>query len=117
MQLVQGRAQALEERDMETFLRLTRLSGHSSAMCLQNVSVGGADEQPSMVAIAIAEQFLRARGAARVHGGGFGGTIQAYVPLDLVDDFRATMDVVFGAGATDIVDVDAKGARAHWLES
>ena len=116
MQLVEGRARALEERDMETFLRLTRLSGHSSAMYLQNVSIGGATEQPSMVAIAIAEQFLRARGAARVHGGGFGGTIQAFVPLDLVDGFREVMDAVFGAGATDVLDVDAKGARAQWIE-
>jgi galactokinase len=85
-------------------------------MYLQNVSIGGATEQPSMVAIAIAEQFLRARGAARVHGGGFGGTIQAFVPLDLVDGFREVMDAVFGAGATDVLDVDAKGARAQWIE-
>ena len=114
-QLVRGRAQALTEGNMNEFLRLTSLSGASSAMFLQNVSVGGASEQPSMLAIALAEELLGGQGAVRVHGGGFGGTIQAFVPLDMVEDFSAGMDAVFGKGACGVYNVDHQGARFTWL--
>jgi galactokinase len=100
---------------MDRFLELTRLSGASSAMYLQNVSVGGASDQPSMLAIALAEELLDGRGAVRVHGGGFGGTIQAFVPLDAVDAFSAGMDAVFGEGACGVYAVDHEGARFVWL--
>lgn len=115
MELVESRAEAMRAKDMERFLELTRFSGVSSAMLLQNTSVGGSAEQPSMLAIALAEGLLRGRGAARVHGGGFGGTIQAFVPLDMVEEFRAGMDAVFGAGACGVCNVDHEGARAEWL--
>lgn len=114
-QLVQDRAKAMRDGDIARFLQLTRFSGVSSAMLLQNVSVGGASEQPSMLAIALAERLLAGRGAARVHGGGFGGTIQAFVPLGDVDSFRAGMDAVFGEGACGVYGVDHEGARAQWL--
>ena len=100
---------------MGRFLELTRLSGGSSAMFLQNVSIGGSKEQPSMLAIALAEGFLCGRGAVRVHGGGFGGTIQAFVPLDAVDEFSAGMDAVFGEGACGVYGVDHEGAKAWWI--
>ena len=112
--LVAARADALRAGDVDAFLELTRLSGASSAMYLQNVSVGGASDQPSMLAIALAEELLAGRGAVRVHGGGFGGTIQAFVPLDAVEAFSAGMDAVFGAGACGIYNVDHKGARFSW---
>ena len=113
--LVAGRAEALRTGDVDRFLELTRLSGASSAMYLQNVSVGGASDQPSMLAIALAEELLDGRGAVRVHGGGFGGTIQAFVPLDVVDSFSAGMDAVFGEGACGVYKVDHEGARYQWL--
>ena len=116
MRLVKERVEALESHDMPAFLGSTRESGESSAMYLQNVSVGGAQEQPSMVGIAMAELLLGTRGAQRVHGGGFGGTIQAFVPLDEVESFSRRMDAVFGEGACDILDIDHEGARALWLQ-
>ena len=113
--LVKARADALAQADMEEFLRLTKLSGESSAMYLQNVSVGGSSDQPSMLAIALAEALLCGRGAVRVHGGGFGGTIQAFVPLDVVEEFADGMDAVFGEGACGVYGVDHEGARYAWL--
>ena len=113
--LVAARVEALKSGDIKRFLELTRSSGISSAMLLQNVSVGGTAEQPSMVAIALAERLLENRGAARVHGGGFGGTIQAFVPIDDVESFSAGMDAVFGKGACGVYGVDHEGARAQWL--
>lgn len=113
--LVADRAAALRAKDIDRFLELTRLSGASSAMYLQNVSVGGASDQPSMVAIALAEELLVGKGAVRVHGGGFGGTIQAFVPVEQVESFSAGMDAVFGAGACGVYGVDHEGARFSWL--
>lgn len=113
--LVAARAEALRAGQMERFLELTRLSGASSAMYLQNVSIGGSADQPSMVAIALAEELLAGRGAVRVHGGGFGGTIQAFVPKDRVAAFTEGMDAAFGAGACGVYAVDHKGARYQWL--
>ncbi|MDO4538312.1 MAG: galactokinase family protein [Coriobacteriales bacterium] len=113
--LVADRALALKAGDVDAFLALTRLSGASSAMYLQNVSVGGASDQPSMLAIALAEELLAGQGAVRVHGGGFGGTIQAFVPHALVDAFSRGMDAVFGQGACGVYKVDHEGARFAWL--
>lgn len=112
---VAERVKALQEQDMGRFLELTSLSGKSSAMFLQNVSVGGSADQPSMLAIAVAEGLLGGRGAVRVHGGGFGGTIQAFVPTDLVEEFSAGMDAVFGSGACGVYGVEHEGARFTWL--
>ena len=112
---VAGRAMALRSGDMDRFLQLTEFSGMSSAMFLQNVSVGGSAEQPSMLAIAAGLSLLRGRGAVRVHGGGFGGTIQAFVPLDVVEAFSAGMDAIFGEGACGVYYVDHEGARYQWL--
>lgn len=113
--LVDARVQALDKGDTNAFMHLTRLSGASSAMYLQNVSIGGAPTQPSMVAIAVAERLLQGKGAVRVHGGGFGGTIQAFVPLGMVDEFTQGMDAVFGEGASGVYGVDHEGAHAEWL--
>ena len=113
--LVRSRAIALETDDMAMFLMYTHVSGTSSAMFLQNVSIGGSTEQPSMIAIALAEGLLEGLGAVRVHGGGFGGTIQAFVPLDMVPEFTAGMDAVFGEGSCGVYNVDHEGARYTWL--
>ena len=65
-------------------------------MYLQNVVAKLGSEQPSMYALALAEHVLDGRGAVRIHGGGFGGTIQAFVPLDLVDTFITKMNSWLG---------------------
>ncbi|MEE1208598.1 MAG: galactokinase family protein [Parafannyhessea umbonata] len=114
---VQNRADALRAGDMAAFLELTQRSGASSAMYLQNVSIGGSPEQPAMVALAVAEELLGGRGAARIHGGGFGGTIQAFVRLDEADEFCRAMDEALGGKVSARYDIDQEGARAQWLES
>jgi galactokinase len=109
--LVAGRAEALRTGDVDRFLELTRLSGASSAMYLQNVSLWGR-EQNAMVALAIADEMLGDDGAARIHGGGFGGTIQAFVPLGKAEAFSTGMDFVFGAGSCGVYQVESEGARS-----
>ncbi len=112
--LVLERAEALGGHDIEAFLKLERDSGASSAMFLQNVSCG-IEEQPSMLALALSEEYLRGRGATRVHGGGFGGTIQSFVPLERVGGYTELMDSVFGDGACGVYAIDHEGATAEWL--
>lgn len=112
--LVKERMDALSAGDVQEFLAITRMSGASSAMYLQNVSVAGAAEQPAMVALALADELLP-DGACRIHGGGFGGTIQAFVPVDKIDAFVAGMDAALGEGSCSVCNIDHKGARAQWL--
>ncbi len=110
--LVERRADALRAGDMPQFLNLTRISGASSAMYLQNVSVAGSSEQPAMLALAIAGEMLHDQGASRIHGGGFGGTVQTFAPLEYADEFCQGMDYVFGEGACQTYQIDHEGARA-----
>ena len=91
---------ALLRGDFETFLSLVRESGRSSWELLQNISpAGAAAEQPMALALALGEKYLGGRGACRVHGGGFAGAVQAYVPTDALEGFTARMDAVFGEGS------------------
>ena len=97
---VDQQVEALEKGDFEKFLSLVNSSGHSSYMYLQNVDTyRDPASQPVAVALAMARYYLKGRGARRVHGGGFAGTIQAFVPFDLVDDFKKGMESLLGAGA------------------
>lgn len=112
--LVAERAEALRTRDMAAFLELTRLSGASSAMYLQNISPS-VEEQSAMIALALAEEFLGADGACRIHGGGFGGTIQAFVPLVRVEAFSQAMDAAFGVGSCEAYSIVHEGAYAQWM--
>ena len=91
-----------------------RRSGASSGTYLQNVSCGGND-QPAMVALALAEHLLGDAGAVRIHGGGFGGSIQAFVPLDMVDFFVRGMDGWLGEGNCRTYRIASEGAYAQWL--
>ena len=113
--LVDERWRQLNIGDMQAFLELTRQSGASSAMFLQNVVASLGREQPAMYALGLAEHVLRGRGAARIHGGGFGGTIQAFVPLELADEFQAKMDAWLGEDACRRYRVTDEGAYAAWL--
>ena len=101
---------ALENGDFDTFLGLIKESGHSSYMYLQNVIPAGYKQhQDVAVALALCEHFLKGRGAYRVHGGGFAGTVQAFVPFDLLESFRAGMDAVLGEGACHVLSIRPQG--------
>ena len=103
-------AQALRDGDFDRFLALVRASGASSAMYLQNVvPTGQTQKQELMLTIALAESLLGGRGAVRVHGGGFGGTAQAFVPLDLLDMFKQETEAVLGEGKCHVVTIRPEG--------
>lgn len=91
---------ALNSGDFDTFKSLVIDSGRSSFMYNQNVfSTRFKDEQNMSVALALSEKILKGKGAWRVHGGGFAGTIQAFVPNELVSEYREKIEAVFGEGA------------------
>ena len=93
-------AQALKAGDFPGFLRKVRASGQSSLQRLQNVFAPQApQEQGITLALSLSQRLLGEQGACRVHGGGFAGTIQAYVPFDLLDSYRHGMEHVFGKGS------------------
>ncbi|MDR3284292.1 MAG: galactokinase [Treponema sp.] len=99
---------------MGNFLDLVRESGDSSWELLQNCySPPNPREQGVPVALALTRQFLSDRcheGACRVHGGGFAGTIQAYIPLDRFDAYKAALEAVFGEGAVTRLRIRSIGA-------
>lgn len=101
---------ALNKGDFEEFLRLIKESGRSSWMYLQNVVVcGSAAEQSAAVALAMCDSILSRRGAYRIHGGGFGGTVQAFVPDDMLDEFKTRMEDVFGSGSCHVMNIRSSG--------
>ena len=103
-------AETLKNGDFDAFLRMVNESGRSSWEYLQNVSVTGApNTQPVGVALALSEQMLAVCGAWRVHGGGFAGTIQAYVPHDMLMRYRGSMEAVFGTGCCHILSFRPAG--------
>ena len=101
---------ALREGNFDKFLSLVKQSGYSSYMYLQNVIPAGYKaHQDVAVALGLAEHYLKGRGAYRVHGGGFAGTIQAFVPMDMLDEFVAGMDVALGEGACHVLSIRPQG--------
>ena len=101
---------ALEQGDFDSFLRLIKESGYSSYMYLQNVIPAGYKaHQDVAVALALCEHFLAGRGAYRVHGGGFAGTVQAFVPFDILDSFVAGIDGTLGKGACHVLSIRPQG--------
>jgi galactokinase len=102
--------EALIQKDVQGFLELVKRSGNSSAMLLQNLySCGNPTEQGIPLGLYISERVLQNRGATRVHGGGFAGTIQAFVPVDLVDTYVSTMDNLFGKNSCYCLNVRQVG--------
>ena len=88
---------ALESGNFEEFLQLVNESGQSSYDLLQNLySTSAVSEQGLPVALALTKQFLAGRGACRVHGGGFAGTIQCYVPSFMLDGYKKMIEKIFG---------------------
>ncbi len=105
--------QALQNNDFESFLKLVTSSGNSSYKYLQNVfSVSNVKEQGVSLGLAIAERILNGKGACRVHGGGFAGTIQCFVPNDMLDDFKSEIEKVFGNGSCYILNIRSYGGFA-----
>ncbi len=101
---------ALKAKDFNAFLELVKKSGKSSALKLQNVSTPVMlPEQGVLLALAISEKALDGKGACRVHGGGFAGTIQAYVPNELLDDYICDIEKVFGKGSCHVLKVRPVG--------
>ena len=107
---VMAEAEALKRDDMSAFLDLVRRSGDSSYKLLQNVHTDHMPERQELaVALAISEAMLGQSGACRVHGGGFAGTILAFVPEADTDRYRAAMDEVFGEGSCFAVKISPEG--------
>jgi galactokinase len=108
---VAAQAEALEAGRLDRFLELVRESGRSSWMLLQNCyPPGSARVQGVTLALALSERLMRGRGAWRVHGGGFAGTIQAFVPHDLLPAYLVEMRSVFGSDACHELSVRQAGA-------
>jgi galactokinase len=102
---------ALENNDFQSFLKMVVESGYSSYMYNQNIfDVVHKDEQVVSLALALSEMILKGKGAWRVHGGGFGGTIQAFVPQDLLDKYVSTLEHVYGKGSCHKLFIRAKGS-------
>lgn len=103
-------ADALKAGDFETFKNIVIASGRSSLMKLQNVFACSApQEQGLTMALAVTERILEGKGAYRVHGGGFAGTIQAYVPNELLDEYKTAIEAVFGEGACYVLSIRSAG--------
>ena len=101
---------ALEAGDFAAFLKLVKESGHSSYMYLQNVIPAGyTQHQDVAIALALCEHYLQGKGAYRVHGGGFAGTVQAFVPFEILEDFRSGIDSVLGEGACHVLSIRPQG--------
>ena len=108
---------ALQAGDFDEFLRLIGQSGRSSWMYLQNVIPAGYKaHQDVAVSLALCEHYLQGRGAFRVHGGGFAGTVQAFVPFDLLDSFRAGIDAALGEGACHVLSIRPQGGVEAFAE-
>lgn len=110
-QRVVDQVAALERNDFQAFLKMVIESGYSSYMYNQNIfDVVHKDEQVVSLALALSEMILKGSGAWRVHGGGFGGTIQAFVPQDKLDEYVKTLEHVYGKGTCHKLFIRSKGA-------
>ena len=109
---VEAQSKALKSGDIDTFFEYVLKSGRSSFMYLQNVfTTKNVYEQGLSLALCITENVLKGKGGAfRVHGGGFAGTIQAFVPMAEVENYRKAIDGAFGAGACYVLKIRSLGA-------
>ena len=103
-------ADALERRDKDAFLQLVKESGRSSWELLQNITpVGAVEAQDMAIALEAAEIALNGKGACRVHGGGFAGTIQAFVPTESVSEFCEKMELMLRKGCCHVLNIRPTG--------
>ena len=102
--------QALKDGDFDRFKELVIQSGHSSFEYLQNIYAGGnVHEQCVSLTLMVSQSVLQDKGAWRVHGGGFGGTIQAFVPNELLDTYTKTMEQALGQGCCHVLNIRPVG--------
>lgn len=107
---VEEQKAALKDGRFEDFLKLVNESGESSYDYLQNLySNSDVAEQGLPLAIALTKKFLNGKGACRVHGGGFAGTIQCYIPSDMLDGYKNMIEGVFGAGSCCVLNIRPVG--------
>lgn len=107
---VDSDAAALKAGDFEQFKRNVIESGYSSYMYNQNVyTTKMPSEQPVSLGLAVSEKLLKGKGAWRVHGGGFAGTIQAFVPMELLDTYTEEMKKIFGEKACYVLNIRPVG--------
>lgn len=107
---VNEQVEALESRDFEEFKRLIKASGDSSFKYLQNVySVKNLEKQEMSIGLAYSDVLLENRGVSRVHGGGFAGTIQAFVPNDMVDMYKENIENIFEKDACHVLKIRKYG--------
>ena len=107
---VKQQVEALRWDDIDAFLDLIKESGRSSWMYLQNITPAGAvQHQEVAVALALCETYLKGQGAFRVHGGGFAGTVQAFVPMDMLDSFKKSIEAVLGENSCHILNIRKQG--------
>ena len=102
---VEKEAKALKDGDFESFKALVIDSGNSSYMYNQNVFSVSSPAQPVSLALAVSHRLLEGKGAWRVHGGGFAGTIQAFVPNAMLEKYKNTMEGIFGKGACYVLSI------------
>ncbi len=101
--------EALKKDDIEAFFSAINESGESSWKLLQNIFVPNSDNQEMSMALEMSRRYLEGRGAWRIHGGGFAGTILAFVPKDVTEEYRAVMDATFGEGAVSVLAIRPTG--------
>jgi galactokinase len=102
---------ALEANDFKSFLGMVIESGYSSYMYNQNIfPVNNVREQGVSLGLMLSEMILKGKGAWRVHGGGFAGTIQAFVPQDLLDKYVDTLEHLYGKGSCHKLFIRQKGS-------
>jgi len=110
-----GQNLSARQEAMANYLKLANESGDSSWKLLQNVySAHNVTEQGVTLALAFTRNFLRktgGTGAYRVHGGGFAGTIQAYIPIPAIESYRSLMDGIFGPGSVTVLRIRPVGAE------
>ena len=107
---VQNAVAALRAEDFDGFLKMIKSSGDSSYKYLQNVYTNqDVQHQNVSVALAVSDAILGSNGVCRVHGGGFAGTIQAFVKNEAVKEYKETLDKVFGQGACEVLKIRKYG--------
>ena len=103
--------EALKNKDIDTFFELVKRSGDSSFKYLQNIyAPNNPYVQKISLALALIEKFLDGKGACRVHGGGFAGSVQAYVKQEDIESFKKLMEAVFGENCVYVLNIRKHGA-------
>jgi len=103
-------AACLKNNDFDGFLTLIKESGNSSFKYLQNIYVSGSVKDQAMAfALAVSEKLLNGRGAVRIQGGGFGGTLEAFVPIDMTDKFIEGIDNAIGKNMCSVLTIRKDG--------